>query len=79
MHGVRRRCFPAVVKLLDHIMGNLSTLPAGAEVDINNVAMRLALDMTGAAPCPCMLLVYSRGHSDGQVILNGRCGGKDAN
>ena len=46
-----RRCFPAVVKLLDHIMGNLSTLPPGAEVDINNVAMRLALDMTGAARC----------------------------
>jgi hypothetical protein len=45
---MRRRCFPAVVKLLDHIMGNLAALPAGADVDVNNVAMRLALDMTGA-------------------------------
>ena len=37
-----------MVKLLDHIMGNLAALEAGADVDINNVAMRLALDLTGA-------------------------------
>ena len=48
-----------MVKLLDHIMGNLALLPASAEVDINNVAMRLALDMTGVAlgipACRCGL------------------------
>ena len=43
-----RRCFPAVVRVLDQIVANLAAMPAGSELDVNNVTLRLALDITGA-------------------------------
>ena len=45
---MRRTCFPAVVGVLDHIIANMASLGPGAELDMNNVTMRFALDVTGA-------------------------------
>lgn len=36
-----------MVKILDQIVANIMALPPGEEVDVNNVTLRLALDITG--------------------------------
>lgn len=42
-----RNGFPEVVRILDQVVGNLGALAPGEEVDVNNVTLRLALDITG--------------------------------
>ena len=50
-----RKGFPGAVKVLDNIVTNMAALPGGAEVDINNVTLRLALDITGRRAWPLPL------------------------
>ncbi len=42
-----RNGFPDVVKILDQIVDNMLKLPPGEELDINNVTLRFAVDVTG--------------------------------
>ena len=44
-----RKGFPAVVGILDRVVANMAAQhrQPGAELDINNVTLRLALDITG--------------------------------
>lgn len=43
-----RNGFPSVQKVLDQVLGNMrATLAPGHEIDINNVALRLTLDING--------------------------------
>lgn len=45
-----RKGFPAVVRILDDTIANMAALAPGSELDINNVTMRLAMDITGEPP-----------------------------
>ena len=42
-----RKGFPAVLHILDRVIANMASMPPGSELDINNITLRLALDMTG--------------------------------
>ena len=45
MHG--RNGFPDVIQTLAKVIRNMSQLPAGTALDMNNITMRIALDITG--------------------------------
>jgi hypothetical protein len=45
-----------VVKILDQVIANMAAMPAGSEVDVNNVTLRLSLDITGGALLASYLL-----------------------
>jgi hypothetical protein len=44
---VCRNGFPNVVQILDQIVGNLQRVGSQEDVDVNNVTLRLAMDVTG--------------------------------
>ena len=37
-----------MVSIINQVIGNMSSMPPGSELDINNVTLRLALDINGA-------------------------------
>ncbi len=45
--SVGRDAFPAVLKVLEQIIGNLEDGGPGVEADLNNLMMRFAMDVTG--------------------------------
>ena len=45
LHG--RNGFPDVIQTLAKVIRNMSQLPAGTQLDMNNITMRIALDITG--------------------------------
>ena len=54
---LRRSGFPEVVKTLDQVVSNMAGMPPGSELDINNVTLRLALDITGDQQLPRTILL----------------------
>ena len=56
-----RKGFPAALRILDDTVANMTALLSGSEVDINNISMRVAMDITGEAAFdgPYELLVCS--------------------
>ena len=42
-----RNGFPDVIKILTKVIGNMNKLPPGSELDMNNVTLRISLDVTG--------------------------------
>ena len=42
-----RRGFPDVIAILDRVVANMAGMPPGTELDMNNVTLRIALDVTG--------------------------------
>ena len=42
-----RRGFPGVLRVLDKVIDNMAGMPPGAELDMNNVTLRISLDVTG--------------------------------
>ena len=42
-----RNGFPDVIKILTKVIDNMSKLPPGTELDMNNVTLRISLDVTG--------------------------------
>lgn len=42
-----RDAFPAILKVLEQVMSNVTAAGPGCEVDVNNLAMRFAMDVTG--------------------------------
>ena len=60
-----RKGFPAVVEILDHIVANMAAMPLGSELDINNITLRLALDITGEVSGRAGLCVHMLPHAAG--------------
>lgn len=42
-----RRGFPDVIRILDRVVANMAGVPPGTELDMNNVTLRISLDVTG--------------------------------
>ncbi|CAL8465333.1 g4868 [Coccomyxa elongata] len=42
-----RDAFPAILKVLEQVISNVTAAGPGCEVDVNNLAMRFAMDVTG--------------------------------
>lgn len=42
-----RNGFPDVIKILTKVINNMTRLPPGSELDMNNVTLRISLDVTG--------------------------------
>ena len=42
-----RRGFPDVIAILNKVIANMANMPPGTELDMNNVTLRIALDVTG--------------------------------
>lgn len=47
-----RKGFPAALRILDDTIANMTSLLPGSELDINNVSLRVAMDITGEATAP---------------------------
>lgn len=54
-----RNGFPDVVKILDQIVANMLKLAPGEELDINNVTLRFAMDVTGEIEPVCASISLS--------------------
>lgn len=48
----RRNGFPGAVRVLDAVVAKMAAMPLGSEIDVNNVTLRLSLDITGALHMP---------------------------
>ena len=59
--NAHRKSFPGMVSIINQVIGNMSSMPPGSELDINNVTLRLALDINGA----CCSLMASSNLSNG--------------
>ena len=51
-HG--RKSFPGILSIVDQVIHTMARMPQGSELDINNITLRLALDINGVNFSICM-------------------------